>query len=221
MTLPLSRAYPSRYGVPVLDRVDPRVFELTYFAYCMDCTFCQDACCQHGADMETPRIAELDKYKDEFETYLGVPRDEWYRDDPEDVGILPEAEYPGGAYTRTNFQELPPGRSKHTEWACVFQDPVGRGCRIHSFALERGIVVHEIKPMACLLFPLSFDFGELKPAYEFDVDDLVCIGPGPTLYQSSRDDVLYYFGAEIVAELDAMARFHAAAKGRAVPLPVA
>jgi Fe-S-cluster containining protein len=219
MTLPLSRPYVSRYGAPVLDRVDPRIFTLTYFAECMDCTFCDDACCQHGADIEVPRIAALDQYRAEFEQYTGVPRDEWYRDDPEDIGILPEAEYPGGAYTRTNFQELPKGRSRHTEWACVFQDPVGRGCRIHSFALQKGIDVHEIKPMVCLLFPLSFDQGELEPAYEFDVDDLVCIGPGPNLYRAARSDVLYYFGAELVAELDALERTQASTNGNIVPLP--
>jgi len=47
----------------------------------------------------------------------------------------------------------------------------------------------------------------LEPAYEFDLDDeLVCRGPGQTLYQSARGDVAYYFGPELVAELDAIER---------------
>ena len=221
MALPLSRAYTCRFGAPVLDRVDPRIFSLTYFAKCMDCTFCQDACCQYGADIEVPRIAALEKYQAELEAYLGVPRAEWFRDDPDDVGIRPEGEYPGGAYTRTAVVDLPAGRSTHSEWACVFLDPAGRGCRIHRFALERGIDVHEIKPLVCLLFPLSFEYAVLKPAYEFDVDDLICEGPGPNLYQSSRDDVLWYFGPELVDELDRLEREHAPQAGRLLALPLA
>ena len=40
------------------------------------------------------------------------------------------------------------------------------------------IDVHDIKPMVCLLFPLSFDRRTLEPAAEFTTDDLVCQGPG-------------------------------------------
>jgi|SRR5579883_1109700 len=220
MSLPLSRPYPSRYGAPVLDRVDVRIFELTYFAHCMDCGFCHDACCQYGADIEMPRVRAVEEHRAELEAYLGVPRAEWFREHPDDVGILPEAEYPGGAYTRTSVVDLPDGRSPHNTSACVFLDPRGRGCRLHRFALERGIDVHTIKPMVCLLFPLSFNTGQLIPAYEFEIDDLVCQGPGPSLYRSAREDVLYYFGPELVAELDRLERHHAAASGRALPLPV-
>jgi Fe-S-cluster containining protein len=219
-TLPLTQSYATRYGVPVVDRVDPRIFSLTYFAECMSCTFCHDSCCQYGADIELDRVQALEQYRPELEAYLGVPRAEWFREDPEDVGYLPEAEYPGGQYTRTNVVDLPTGRSPHTEWACVFLDPQGRGCRIHRFALERGIDVHTIKPMVCLLFPVSFELGLLKPAYEFDVDDLICQGPGPTLYQAARSDVEYYFGPELVAELDRMQAEHPPmAASRGVPLP--
>lgn len=220
MSIPLSRPYPSRDGAPVLDRVDPQIFELTYFAACMDCSFCHDACCQYGADIELPRVRAIEGYRAELESYLGVPRADWFREDPEDVGILPEPEYAGGEYTRTAVVPLPDGRSPHNTEACVFLDPHGRGCRLHRFALERGIDVHAIKPMVCLFFPLSFKLGELIPAYEFEVDDLVCRGPGPSLYQSARDDVRYYFGPDLVAELDRLERHQAATGGRAIPLPV-
>ncbi len=208
MLLPLSRAFTCRFGAPVLDRVDPRIFTLTSYAYCMKCGFCQDSCCQYGADTEMPRVKALEAYQAELETYLGIPRERWFREDPEDFGVLPEAEYPGGEYTRTAVEDLPAGRSSHNEEACVFLDRVGRGCKIHAFALERGIVVHEIKPMICLLFPLSFEHGVLKPAYEFDIDDLVCQGPGPSLYQAAREDALYYFGPDMIAELDRMQVAH-------------
>ncbi len=224
MFRPLSREYRCIYGVPAVDRVDPRVFRLTYFGQCMDCTFCHDACCQYGADIELPRVAELEKYRTDLEAYLGVPRSQWYREDPEDFGILEEPEYPGGQYTRTQVVELPANRSTHNTEACVFLDPAGRGCRIHRFALERGIDVHEIKPMVCLMFPISFHEGLLEPAYEFDLDDeLVCRGPGQTIYQSARADVAYYFGPELVAELDRIEReivLADSANGSTIALPV-
>lgn len=222
MTVPLSRPYPSRYGVPVLDRVDPAIFTLRYHADCMNCTYCHDSCCQYGADIETPRVRALEGIAADFEAYLGVPRADWFRDDPDDVGFLEEPDYPGGEYTRTAVVDLPPGRSPHNAEACVFLDPAGRGCRIHRYAIERHLDVHDIKPMVCLFFPLSHGGGELKPAYEFDIRDLVCENDGPTLYASTRDEVAYYFGPELVAELDRLAAAHAPpAGGRPlVPLPV-
>jgi Fe-S-cluster containining protein len=205
MSLPLSRSYPCRFGVPALDRVDPRVFRLRYFAACMDCTYCHDTCCQYGADIDADRVRALDRHRAELEAYLGVPRAKWFRDDPADVGWHAEPEYPGGRYTRTAVAPLPAGRSPHNDEACVFLDPHGRGCRIHRFALDRGVDVREIKPLVCMLFPLSFDQGLLKPAYEFEIDELICAGSGPTLYRAAREDVAGYFGADLVAELDALA----------------
>ena len=127
MIVPLSRPYPSRYGAPVLDRVDPRIFALTYFTNCMGCGFCGDSCCQYGADIEIPRLRALEAIRPELEAYLGVPRAEWFRDAEDDLGIIAEPEYPGGEYTRTAVVDLPEGRSPHNQEACVFLDPVGRG----------------------------------------------------------------------------------------------
>lgn len=221
MSLPLSRAFPSREGVPVIDQVDPRIFTLTYFAHCMDCSFCHDTCCRYGADIELARIRAVEQYRDELERYLGVPRAEWYRDRRGDVGMVPEPEYPGGAYTRTSVVDLPPGRSPHNEIGCVFLDPHGRGCRLHRFALERGIEVQSIKPMVCTLFPLSFDNRELFPACEFDQNDLICQGAGLTLYRAAREEVRYYFGSDMVADLDRLEReTPPAAAPRYIPLPV-
>ena len=90
MSVLLSRSFPSRYGAPVIDRFDPRIFQLTFFAKCMSCDFCHDSCCQFGVDIEMPRVAALDKHRDELEAYLGVPRSEWFRDDPDDFGIETE-----------------------------------------------------------------------------------------------------------------------------------
>jgi len=215
-----SRAYPSRYGLPVLERYDPRIFQFRYFGICMDCTFCSDACCQYGADIEVTRMNAILAKADELEPYLGSRREDWFRTDPDDIGIVEDGEYlPGGEYTRTAVVELPTGRSPHNDEACVFLDPAGRGCKLHRFALERSIDVHDIKPMICLLFPLSFSANELIPALEFEESELICIGPGPTIYQSAKDDLRYYFGDEIVAELDAVEGLHSSeSRGMALPM---
>ncbi len=206
MTVPLSRPYPSRYGAPVLDRVDPKIFTLRYYTDCMGCEYCHDSCCQYGADIETPRIVALEPHVAALEPLVGVPRAKWFRDDPDDIGVVAEPEYPGGEYTRTAVVPLPPGRSPHNTEACVFLDPVGRGCIIHRFALERNLDVHDIKPMVCLFFPLSHGDGELKPALEFEIEDLICEGAGRTLYESTRDEVIYYFGPALAEELDRLAK---------------
>ena len=219
----LAREYTCRFGAPVLREVDERIFTLTYFGPCMDCAFCHDSCCQYGADTEIARLAELDKIAPELEAYLGVPRGDWFRLDEDDFGFADEPQYPGGRYTRTQVVELPPGRGTHNAEACVFLDPAGRGCRIHRFALERGIDVHVIKPMICLLFPVSFNAGVLCPAYEFDCgDELICENHGTPIYRGARDDILWYFGPELVAELDAMeAELAPVNRPGAVSLPLA
>jgi Fe-S-cluster containining protein len=221
MTLPLSRPYPCRFGAPVLDRVDPRIFRLTYFKECMACTSCHDGCCQWGVDVELPRVAAIERHRAELEAYLGVPRSRWFREDPDDFGVLDEPQYPGGKYTRTQVVDAPGGRSYPSGTVCVFLDHSDRGCRLHRFALERGIDPHEIKPMMCLLFPASFENGELLPPVEFEEEDgLACRGPGGTIYQGSRADLLYYFGAELVAELDALERAELAGANPGGPIPL-
>jgi Fe-S-cluster containining protein len=191
----------------------------------MACTTCQDACCRFGVDIDVDRVRAIERYREELENYLGILRSDWFREDPEDFGIQDEHEYPGGKYTRTQVVDLPAGRSPHSTEACIFLDPQSRGCRLHRFALERGIDVHEIKPLICLIFPVSFEDGVLEPPIEFEEPgDLVCAGAGRTAYRGARDELLYYFGSEFVSELDAMEREalreQAVPARRIIPLPV-
>ena len=37
---------------PVLRAVDKNIFSLRYFQHCMACSFCHDACCRHGVDVD-------------------------------------------------------------------------------------------------------------------------------------------------------------------------
>jgi hypothetical protein len=61
---------------------------------------------------------------------------------------------------------------------------------------------HELKPMVCSLFPLTFGEGLLQASDEAGDSSLICIGTGPTLYEGARAELRYYFGDDLVGELD-------------------
>ncbi len=69
--------------------------------------------------------------------------------------------------------------------------------------------------MVCTLFPCTFDGGLLHPSNEILDRTLQCIDDGPTLYQGVRDEIAWYFGAELVRELDAIEREGLAGNGAA------
>jgi hypothetical protein len=75
---------------------------------------------------------------------------------------------------------------------------------LHSYALEKGLDYHELKPMVASLFPVTFDGGLLHPSTEIEDRSLQCIDDGPTLYQGVRSEIEWYFGGALVAELDAL-----------------
>ncbi len=190
-TLPLSRAYPCRGGGPVLRAVERRIFSLHYFQPCLACGFCRDACCDWGVDIDLLNVARLKALPEDFRMLVAVPQEQWFTDD-----VRRDAEFPGGAHVRT---AVIGGR-------CVFRNHAGRGCLIHSYALEKGLDYHELKPLVSTLFPVSFEHGVLVAATELADGSLVCAGDGPSLYQGARAELRHYFGEELVAELDALAR---------------
>jgi Fe-S-cluster containining protein len=206
MIMSLQRSYASIYGTPVIDRVDTDVFTTTYFTHCMQCGFCHDSCCAYGADIDLPNVERVRTVTDALSVEVRYPRTAWFKETATE-----DREYPGGAYTRT----------RSVEGACVFLNRSGRGCLIHKYCLEKGLDYHQLKPLVCILFPISFNEGLFFPAEEITDGSLVCLGPGPTLYRSSRDEIRYYFGDEMVAELDAIeaACVPSAASG-SMPLPL-
>lgn len=200
----LSRPYPPRAGVMVVDRIDVRLFTDVYFHACMDCTFCHDSCCQYGATVDLPMRDNLLARAAELEPVIGRPSSEWF-----DNVFREDADYEGGGYVRTRVFD---GR-------CVFLNRKGRGCLLHGHALKTGTSVHAIKPLACNLFPIGWGDGALTVPPEIDERELVCLGPGKTLYRSARNDVLYYYGPELVAELDALeAESLAGVRARSLPV---
>jgi Fe-S-cluster containining protein len=204
MIIPLSRPFPSIEGVPIVSHVNTDIFVRTYFMHCMRCEFCHDSCCGHGADIDEANLRRLEAHAEALETYVGVPRQAWFQTEYTDDG-----DFPGGRYTRTEVRK----------GSCVFLNRKGRGCLIHRYCMERGLDFHDLKPLVCSLFPLSFHEGLLFPSAEIGDDTLQCLGPGPTLYRGAREDVHYYFGPELVAELDALeARVRRGAAVEAVAL---
>lgn len=212
MIVSLSRAYAARGGTPVVDRVDRRIFSLTYFHDCLRCDFCHDSCCQYGATVELTMIGRLASLAAELEPYVEAPAAQWYGGND----LWDDPDYPGGWFTRTAVRPTPRGPR------CVFASRDGRGCRLHAFALERGLPVHDLKPMACNLFPVLWDNGVLIVPLEIDDGTLICRDTGVTLYRSARNDLRHYFGAELIDELDGLERsLEPAAAAGLVPLPMA
>lgn len=185
----LTRAFPSRYGVPAIARVDESIFTARYFTHCLACHFCHDACCTHGVDVDLIHADAIDRHAGELEAFTGIPRDEWFY-----KRIEHDAHFPGGGSRRTRVRD---GR-------CVFLNRQGRGCMLHAYSLQRGIDYHEIKSIIDCLFPLTYYDDVLCPAEEIDEGTLVCMDVGPTLYRGVRDELRYYFGDACVAALDAV-----------------
>ena len=187
MIVDLPRPFTARHGAPVLDRVDTAIFHERYFAACMECSFCFDSCCQYGADVDQDNVARLRAVAPALSAYTGIAAEHFFKE-----WVESDADYPSGRYTRTRVSDA----------KCVFLNPSGRGCRIHSFSLQQGVDYHELKPLVCSLFPLAFNDGLLLPSLEVRDRDLVCIDQGRSLYDGARGEVAYYFGEDLVALLD-------------------
>ena len=188
--VPLSRSYTAAVGAPTISAVDPAIFVQRYFAACMSCTFCADGCCTHGVDVDSRVMVEILAQADRIEDVVGIPRSEWFTSDIEE-----DLEAPGGATRRTVVRD----------GYCVFHDAKGRGCLLHAYALSTGQDYHDLKPMVSTLFPVTFGDGALLLSDELEDGTLVCAGAGPTAYEAARPELSFYFGDELVVELDRLA----------------
>jgi len=183
----LPKAFASRYGVPVIRRVETEIFTRRYFTHCLQCTFCNDGCCSEGVDVDLIHVAEIEKHAPALEQLTGIPRTRWFHQ-----RVTKDPEVPGGGSRRTRVRNR----------RCVFHNRSGRGCLIHTYCVSQGIDYHELKSMTDCLFPLSYGEGTLGPAYDADDGTLACLNTGPTLYRGVREESGYYFGAACVEELD-------------------
>ena len=190
LPLPLSRPYRSRDGSPVLTHADEQIFTRRYFAACLACGFCRDACCDHGVDADAATVGRILAQADAIEARIGVKREAWFTGP-----LVPDDDLPGGAATRTSV----------VDGGCVFRSRTQRGCLLHAYAIETGQDYHLLKPMVSTLFPLTFDGGVLCVSSELEDGSLVCGGSGPTAYEAVRSELAYYFGGGLVEELDRLA----------------
>jgi hypothetical protein len=188
MVIKLNKSYPSRDSLPVIHSVDTEIFSRTYFMHCMQCTFCNDHCCSYGADIDMINVNRILKHKDGLEKFTGVNAEKWFYPKKRKW----DHEYPGNEYTRT---------TKRNKF-CIFHDPKGKGCMLHSYSLNKGIDYHDLKPFFCSMFPVTFYEGILCIPEEIEDKTLACLGIGPSLYQGAREEIRYYFGDGIIDELD-------------------
>jgi hypothetical protein len=193
--LRLSRDYPCVLGAPVIHSIDTALFSLRYFTHCMACNFCNDLCCSYGVDVDMGNVARLQALGDDFAARVAAPREAWFTDT-----VVEDREFPTGRHVRTQTYD---GR-------CVFRAVDARGCAIHSYAVDKGIDYHDLKPMVSVLFPATFELGVLEPSGEVADGSLTCYGEGPTVFEGVRGELEYYFGKDFVAEMDALS---AAASG--------
>jgi hypothetical protein len=185
----LGRDYPSIFAAPVIRAVDSGIFSVRYFTHCMRCGFCGDQCCDYGVDIDAANMERLRGLGPAFEAFAGTPQSEWFA-----PNLTADAEFPSGKY----------GRTRSVGGKCIFAGRKTRGCHIHAYCLANGLDYHLYKPMVSILFPLTFEHGVLQPSSEMTDGSLVCSGSGPTAYDGVRGELDYYFGAELVAALDAL-----------------
>lgn len=184
---PLTRSYSCRYGAPVIAAVDPAIFTRRYFTHCLECTFCHDACCVHGVDYDWRVRGNLERHTEALEAFTGVPRDRWFTGPGS-----PDDTMPGGGSDRTAVEA----------GACVFLNRESRGCRIHGYALAAGVDYHDLKSIVDCLFPLTWEGRDLVLSEEVLDSSLICLDIGPTVYRGVREELRFYFGDGLVAELD-------------------
>jgi len=155
-----------------------------------------DACCQHGADVRVPEKEAILQRASEIASVLQPGRrspESWF--DEREPGHDPEA--PLGFVIRTATSDLDDETS-----GCVFLEHTGaRGCGLHVAAQRHGFDPAEIKPLACRLYPLSFEYGRLGLSDDFY--RYSCASSGTTsVYQVMRETLGGTFGEDSLRALD-------------------
>lgn len=171
-------------GVRIYE-VDESILTRRYYASCIDCGFCHEACCNYGCPVDVAERDRLRAYASELEKTVGYPASDWFEHD-----VIPDANFPSGKIQRT----------KVIGGKCVFFDHVGGGCHIHRFANSKSLDWRMLKPMVCSLFPIAWESGRLLVS-EF-LDELPCRDQGAYIFDAQRDSLAFHFGHALVLELE-------------------
>lgn len=170
-----------------ISAVDEDIFRRKYFARCLSCHFCYDACCNYGCDVNRVEQERILSYRAELELLLGIPAERWFG-----KRIGKEADYPSGEFRRTRVHQ---GK-------CIFHFRTKRGCVLHQFALEKGADPHKLKPMVCSLFPLTWTQGKLGVS-RF-LNELPCREQGIPVFEAQKDELRAYMGTGFVSKLEGL-----------------
>lgn len=119
-----------------------RLFQLYGFGPggCLACD-CQDACCQHGCEVDKASYELAYQHREALERELGVNLDSCYTHQ-----WSGEQEFLGNDCTRTTIRD---GR-------CALHRPAGKGCVLYGL-VEAEQVARRLIPSICRLYPLSWE----------------------------------------------------------------
>ena len=192
MLVLLDKKYYHLYNEMAISQIDTRIFTIKYNGFCMSCNLCTDNCCKYGTKVDNISFKNIMKNAKLLESVMKIPQKDWFANE-----FIADEHYPGSKYVRTNLNEQ----------SCVFFNKKKENCYIHELCFNLQIDYHELKPVVCCLFPLEFSHETLKPAIEFEDDDVRCIGGTLSLYDGVKDEVAYYFGTELVEELNSLSKY--------------
>ena len=168
-----------------IKEVDEGLFVKRSLANCLDCSFCDDACCSYGCSMDLLEMERILHYADQLEGKLGIPPSQWFED-----AIVTDADYPSGKVKKTRVHN---GK-------CVFYRYQPRGCSLQRFGLEKGIDIHLLKPMVCCLFPITWEKQRLLVS-DF-LGELPCRDKGVSVFEAHKGELKIYLGNDFVTDLE-------------------
>jgi len=165
--------------------VEEEIFNACCVSDCLNYDNCRDICCSHGCDVSRSETTRILEHKEELEKLLKVPSERWFK-----KHWIKDADFPSGEF----------GRSRVHRGKCVFYAHELRGCMLHRFAVKEGFDPHLIKPMVCFMFPATWENGNLLVAGF--LSELPCNAQGITVFASQKREIGYYFGGDIVKEME-------------------
>jgi hypothetical protein len=176
----------SKTATLTIRNIDDNVFTAHYHSCCLECD-CKDLCCGYGCPMDIVEVERIMAFRKELEKSLGRDASQWFMEQTE-----ANTDYPSGDVKRTMIYD----------GYCVFHDRFSRGCSLQRLALEKGIDPHQLKPMVCFFFPLTWD-GDYLHVATF-LDELPCQSQGGLILDLVGDDIKYYLGEEFATEIDSL-----------------
>jgi Fe-S-cluster containining protein len=172
-------------GPVKIHAVEEDIFKIHCVSDCLQFDVCRDICCSYGCDVSRAEMDRIVGHREAIEKLLKLPSDRWFKQH-----WTKDKDFPSGEFVRSRVHK---GK-------CVFYAHELRGCMLHRFAVQQGFDPHLIKPMVCFMFPATWENGNLLVAGF--LSELPCDAKGITVYRSQKKEIGYYFGPEIVEELD-------------------